>query len=269
MRIVILTSDHLRHKYFANRLIEKFNVVGVFSEKKVFDPKSEKLIQEKTQNDEEKKLWSWHFDLRDEAEKLYFGENHEFKTKESSLINVPQGEINNRIYVEKIKDLKPDVIVVFGAGLLKDEIIDVCPGRIINMHLGLSPYYRGSATNFWPLYNNEPEYVGVTIHFLDKGIDSGEIIHQGRPEIENGDNQHTIGCKTIMVGAQLMIQTINEIMEKRVKSFPQEKNKGKIYFRKDFQSVHIRTLKKMFEDGLIRDYLKRKNKVFNKVKLIP
>ena len=45
----------------------------------------------------------------------------------------------------------PDVVLVFGTGLLKAPLIGAFPGRIINIHLGLSPYYRGAGTNFWPL----------------------------------------------------------------------------------------------------------------------
>ncbi|MFH1894731.1 MAG: formyl transferase [Patescibacteria group bacterium] len=269
MRLAILTSNQLRHKYFANRLIEKFNVVGIFSEEKSFDPNNKETIKEKIKNQKEKTLWRWHFNLRDAAEKFYFVNDTEFKINSRLIINIPKGEINNEAYVKKIKKVRPDIIVVFGTGLLREKIIDICPKKIINMHLGLSPYYRGSATNFWPLHDDKPEYVGVTIHFLDKGIDSGDIIHQGRPEIKVGDNQHSIGCKTIIVGTQLMIKTIEQCMKNKLKSFPQNKEKGKLYFRKDFSIKNVKKLKKILEEGLIEKYLKRKDAVFKKIKIIP
>lgn len=264
MRLIILTSNQLRHKYFSNRLIENFNVVSIFSEEKSFNPKDKKIIKEKTKNKKEKIFWQWHFNLRDKAEKFYFSDDIKFKINPRLIINIPKGKINNEIYVEKIKKLKPDIIAVFGTSLLKEKIIDICPEKIINMHLGLSPYYRGSAANFWPLYDNKLEYVGVTIHFLDKGIDSGNIIHQGRPEIENGDNQHTIGCKTIIVGTQLMIKAIKKCVESKPKSFSQDKKRGKLYFRKDFSVKDIKKLKEILEGGLIERYIKKKNRVFKK-----
>ena len=49
--------------------------------------------------------------------------------------------------------------------------------KFLNVHLGLSPYYRGSGTNVWPLINTEPDMVGATL-CIDAGIDNGEIIHQ-------------------------------------------------------------------------------------------
>ena len=76
---------------------------------------------------------------------------------------------------------RPDVVLVFGTGILREPLLSAFDGRIINIHLGLSPYYRGAGTNFWPLVNREPEYVGATIHYLDAGIDTGPIISHARP----------------------------------------------------------------------------------------
>lgn len=270
MRLVILTSNQLRHKYFANCLIEKFNVVGVFSEEKVFNPQDPKTIQEKTKNKEEEKIWRWHFDLRDQVEENYFGKDKNFGIDSKKIITIPSGKINDEFYVERIKKLKPAIIAVFGTSILKKDIINICPGKIINMHLGLSPYYRGSGTNFWPIYDNKLECVGVTIHLIDEGIDSGNIIHQGRPEIEIEDNQHTIGCKTIIVGTQLMIKAIKECEENKIRCFPQNKKvKGKLCLRKDFTVDDIKRLKKLLEEGLAENYLKNKNKLLKKVKIIP
>ena len=64
-----------------------------------------------------------------------------------------------------MKACTPDVVLVCGTGILREELINLFPGHIINIHLGLSPYYRGAGTNFWPLVNREPEYLGATIHY--------------------------------------------------------------------------------------------------------
>ena len=95
-------------------------------------------------------------------------------------------------------------MLVFGTSLLKQPIIDMFPGRIINIHLGLSPYYRGAGTNFWPLVNGEPEYCGATIHFLDAGVDTGPIIAHVRPTLRSEDGPHDIGNKTIVAAAEAL-----------------------------------------------------------------
>ena len=97
---------------------------------------------------------------------------------------------------------RPDVVLVFGTGILREPLLSAFAGRIINIHLGLSPYYRGAGTNFWPLVNREPEYVGATIHYLDAGIDTGPILAHARPAIARGDGPHDIGNKTIVAAAR-------------------------------------------------------------------
>ena len=68
------------------------------------------------------------------------------------------------------------------------------------MHLGLSPYYRGSGTNFWPLVDRLPECVGVTIHLAIPSVDAGPILTQVRPDIEPTDRAHEIGSRAIIAG---------------------------------------------------------------------
>jgi len=64
--------------------------------------------------------------------------------------------------------------------LLKKEILDLCPGRAINLHISYLPYNRGSHPNFWSFVENTPK--GVTIHYLDEGIDTGDILIQEKVE---------------------------------------------------------------------------------------
>jgi len=138
---------------------------------------------------------------------------------------------------------------------------------MINMHLGLSPYYRGSGTNFWPLYNNEPEYIGVTIHKIDPGIDTGSIVHQGQPEVTKDDNQHSLGNKAIAMGTGLMIQALGELAHDKI-TYHKQTSKGKLYQRKDFKAEHIAKLKSLLDDGLINKYVENQEERKNNVKII-
>ncbi len=253
MNLVILTGNQSRHKYFANTLAEVFPTAAIFSEGKVYNP-GEDMEGPAHLNSEEKELWKWHFDLAQEEENNFFSAHKRFV--HSVVHDVAKGEINSEIWAKKLASYAPNIIAVYGTSLLKGNILDICPDGILNMHLGLSPYYRGSATNFWPFYNNEPEYVGVTIHKIDFGIDTGAIIHQGRPHIEKKDNQHSIGNKAIVVGTRLMIKAIQEVKD-GVARFVTQEGKGKLYQRKDFNIEHIRHLKELIEGGMIKKYVER------------
>ncbi len=73
--------------------------------------------------------------------------------------------------------LKSDVYVVFGSSYIKGELIDfLVKQKAINIHAGVSPYYRGTDCNFWAVADRNFHLVGATVHLLSKGVDSGEIL---------------------------------------------------------------------------------------------
>jgi len=256
MKLVIITSNHLRHKFFSSSMAKKFEVLSILMEEKQRDP-----AQKGDGTEDEERIKNY-FKERDKSEQDFFSEFNEIKNiKKDKICPINAGTINDQGIVNKLSKWKPDYIAVFGSSILKDKIIKLFPGRIINMHLGLSPYYRGSGTNFWPLYNEEPQYVGVTIHYLDKGIDSGKIIQQGQPEIEIGDTPHSIGNKTIKKGTELFIEILKKI-ERGEKIIGQDQNlkKGKLYLFKDCEPKNIIELEEKFKQGLIKKYLEKKNK---------
>ncbi len=79
--------------------------------------------------------------------------------------------------------LEADTFVVFGSSYIKGPLIDkLVERKALNIHMGTSPYYRGSSCNFWALYDNHPEYVGATIHRLSKGLDSGPMLFHALPK---------------------------------------------------------------------------------------
>lgn len=262
MRIVILTSNQRRHNYLIRQLSSNFNVCGIIREEKKRD------YGKKGEGTQYEKQVRKYFEDREKSEKEFFDNFLKMEPKED-IFEIPAGEINESYVCEKISAWKPDYIIVFGSSILKEEIINLMPRkRIINMHLGLSPYYRGSGTNFWALYNKEPQCVGVTIHYLDKNIDSGEIIVQGRPLIVIDDTPHSIGNKTIAAGVNLMIKLLKEIEQgKEIKSQKQDLSSGKLYKFKDCEPAHIIELVEKWDNGLIRDYVRAKD-ALKEIKLI-
>jgi hypothetical protein len=79
--------------------------------------------------------------------------------------------------------LDADAFLVFGASFIKGPLCELLEQRFaVNVHMGVSPFYRGSSTNFWPLYDGRPDLVGATIHRLTSGLDSGPIVFHAFPE---------------------------------------------------------------------------------------
>jgi folate-dependent phosphoribosylglycinamide formyltransferase PurN len=183
MRAIVLTSTMRRHQHVANTAASRIDVVHVWQEEKSFQP------MKYAASPEDEAVIARHFDARDASEEAYFAGD---SVATAPSTRVPAGGCNAPEQVAAMRALAPDVVLVFGTSLLKQPVIDAFPDRIINIHLGLSPYYRGAGTNFWPLVNGEPEYCGATIHFLDAGVDSGPIIAQQTVPVLDNDTAETV-----------------------------------------------------------------------------
>ena len=74
---------------------------------------------------------------------------------------------------------------MFGPSYIKGDLIDILVNKnSINIHMGVSPYYRSSSCNFWAMNNKDYEHVGSTIHMLSKGSDSGDMLFHALPKFE-------------------------------------------------------------------------------------
>jgi folate-dependent phosphoribosylglycinamide formyltransferase PurN len=248
MRAIVLTSSMRRHNYVANTMASRFNVACVWREQKSFEP----LRYAASPEDED--VIRRHFVARDASEETFFAVHAGVQAPSRDVVS---GGCNDAAEIEAMQALNPDVVLVFGTGLLKRPLIDSFPDRIINLHLGLSPYYRGAGTNFWPLVNGEPEYCGATIHFLDTGVDTGPILAHVRPEIASGDGPHDIGNKTIAAAADMLATASRLHAETPLQGVPQT-GQGRMYRRANFNAAAVKQLYENFEHGMIDDYLRDK-----------
>lgn len=256
MKIVIFTSNALRHKYIANMLAEDASQTLVVSECQAGDAGP---------YDEASPLTQEHFDRFREVEAKYFEEHAVFK---SATLPILYKEVNLPFVYDAVAKFNPDAAFVYGSSIIKEPLLSAIPkGRFVNLHLGLSPYYRGSGTNFWPLANNEPEYVGATLLHIDAGIDTGDIITHVRPKFSVDDTAHTIGCKTIMEGGYALKKILSVLQRgeqlPRVKQW--ECSDEKIYRRKDFSDGVIRKYHANLQAGMMEKYLRGGEK---KIKLV-
>jgi len=252
MQILVLTSTFRRHNFVINTLVSSFDVVGVWQEAKSF-----KALRFADTADEET-LITDHFTLRDAAEAKYFpGHSKPRLSRGAVHRRIPVAAINDSSEIARMEACKPDVVAVFGTGLLSRGIIERFGGRIINIHLGLSPYYRGAGTNFWPLVNREPEAVGATILYLDAGIDTGDIIGHVRPDVLPEDGPHDVGNKAITAAAQGLLLAVRAHVAGRVRAVPQTEG-GRLYQRKDFSASAVQQLRDNFATGMISEYLDQK-----------
>lgn len=136
--------------------------------------------------------------------------------------------INTKESVEKIKNFKPDLLVsILGNQIFKEPILELAPKGCINLHTALLPKYRGLMPTFWVMKNKE-KFTGVSVFFVDKGIDSGPIIVQQKIEIGNRTHEKLIKV-TKKLGMEAIAESIDLIAKDQVELIENDVSK-KTYF---------------------------------------
>lgn len=267
MRLAILTSTETRHLHFVARIASCFEVAAVVCQETGYAPAQ---VARDELSADERAIVKRHYAERAEQEALmYAARGHRSDRDRQPVLRVDKTRLNSAETVRFLEASSPDVVLVYGTDLIRPPLLDAFAGRMVNMHLGLSPYYRGTATNFYPLLNDEPEFVGATIHLIDAGIDSGAILTQARPEIVAADRPHTIGCKAIEAGIDALIRVLPEWAEGTRTSVSQwSVSDPKLYLRKHFHPRQVVELHHKIERGLIRRYTQRAADVAPRVRLV-
>ena len=168
--------------------------------------------------------------------------------------------INSSKYVNAIEELKPDIIALCGASIVKGPIIRIPPKGVLNLHGGLAQRYRGLWTTLWAIYNEEPEYVGYTVHYVAPGIDDGNVICQGRPDIHLDDNHESLYVKVVKSGTGDVIKTIHKIQHGGVNSYPLEQ-RGKLYLSSMVTPDVIKMTWQKVKAGVVREYAQNPREV--------
>jgi len=144
-------------------------------------------------------------------------------------IKLPNANINSPYTINLLKKFYPDLIISISANqIFKREILSLPRYGCINLHTALLPKYRGLMPTFWALKNNEPE-IGVSVFFMDEGIDTGDIIIQKIIPIEPYDTLETLIEKTKKVGMDALIDAISMIRFGNFKTFRPDENKATYY----------------------------------------
>jgi folate-dependent phosphoribosylglycinamide formyltransferase PurN len=118
--------------------------------------------------------------------------------------------VNDLQTIEVIDSIKPDIILINGTRIIRKNIINKISQPMLNMHVGITPKYRGVHGAYWALANNDAGNCGVTIHFIDEGIDTGKIIKQSLIEVSDKDNFITYPILQSIKGAYLIDKIIKE-----------------------------------------------------------
>ncbi len=236
MKITVFTSNQPRHlsliKDLANIADEVYAVMEVntiFPGRKADFFKKTEVMQE-------------YFNNVLESEKRIFGDISLLPANVRSL-SVKLGDLNDIPQTVLAPLIESDIYIVFGASYIKGWLIDFLVAKgAYNIHMGVSPYYRGSSCNFWACYDKNFHLVGSTIHLLSKGLDSGPMLFHALPTPEINPFDFTMkAVKSAHTGL------VRFIANGQLREFPpivQDRTKEIRYTRNEH-----------FDDTVAREYL--------------
>jgi methionyl-tRNA formyltransferase len=131
-------------------------------------------------------------------------------------------ELRQPDFLKKMRQLKPDYILsVYFPHILRKELLDIPAHGAINMHPSYLPYNRGAGGSSWSIIEGTPH--GITLHYMDEGIDSGDIIAQKEVKIDFTDTAATLRTKLDIAGIELFKENWESIKKgtnKRIKQPP-------------------------------------------------
>lgn len=146
---------------------------------------------------------------------------------------------DNQEFLNEIKELSPDLIVVAAYGfILPQELLDIPKKGVINVHSSLLPKYRGPAPIQAAILNDD-EKTGVTIMMVEYKMDAGDILSQAEVDIANDETFKTLHDKLAILGTHLLIDTLPKYLNNEIKPQPQDES----------QATYCQMIKK--EDGQI------------------
>ena len=137
----------------------------------------------------------------------------------------PEKIKNNEDVMETLKELNPNLIVVVAYGkILPETILNFPKYGCINVHGSLLPKYRGAAPIQWALINGDTE-TGITTMYMDKGMDTGDMIYKSELPIEKEDNYESLHDKMAVLGSVILKKTLEKLVELDG-NLPREKQLG-------------------------------------------
>jgi len=250
MKITVFTSNQPRHIHLINKLSTIAKTVYAVQECNTVFPGKVKDFFDNSP------VMKDYFERVMQSEKNIFG-NIDFVSSNVRTLSLKSGDLNNVSMDVLSEALKSDFYIVFGSSFIKGDLIEfLVNNRAINIHMGISPYYRGSSCNFWAAYDGNINFVGATIHMLSKGLDSGQMLYHALPKLDYLE-AFDLGMSAVKSAHESLVERIK--MDEIGKFVPVAQDK----------SLEIRyTRNKDFNDEIALSYLRSlpcKEQVYDKL----
>lgn len=267
--IVLITGDDFEHRYMANRLASEIRLRAIVvdhGKKQRFLERINRLWRRYTIRELLSRITlaglrsAWGDRVaRERALTLRFSRKACSAFNDASLLRHVSG-INTQQGQQLVESLEPDVLLVFGTGIVGNKVLSMARRIALNLHTGISPYYRGCDCSFWPVHNEELSLLGATVHECTKDVDGGKIFGTVQAKPEAGDGLFDIFARCVIAGAQLYSDTVQALCKGELHATFQDLKVGTEY-KASMRGIRAewRTRRKL-KAGLIASYFARMNR---------
>lgn len=156
---------------------------------------------------------------------------------------------------ELLQRLGPDVLCVYGTPIVREPTLSTARSIALNLHTGISPRYRGADCAFWPLHDNEPHWLGATVHECTSAIDGGAVFGTVRAVLEATDGVSAVFARCVSAGADLYATVLRQVVDGVATGQQQDLSDGR-EFRASMRTWRAELrVERAIASGLVRDYV--------------
>jgi folate-dependent phosphoribosylglycinamide formyltransferase PurN len=127
--------------------------------------------------------------------------------------------VNSERAIRLLQELSPQVVAVYSTRVLRKPLLNCVTVPFINYHCGINPLYRGQFPLYWAKAMGDEANVGVTVHLIDEGIDTGDVLYQERVHFDKMDISSFQFTKALPIGARLMTQALRDALAHELKPY--------------------------------------------------
>ena len=260
--LILITGNQNRHLSIAAEIIDNYKVTWIRYKRKLVPQATEKSseflnIHLKNLIDDEKAAIGYY-------EMSYI----EKKSNIHQIIDVSGVDEFNQKSFELIKDtkLREKATLIYGSGIIREKLMNILPKPLINIHGGISPYFKGSSTLLYALALCQPELLGMTIHEIDSGIDSGDIYCHLLPKLETGmtPTQMFAACQKILV--EKISKVMSDIISGKLEASRQARH-GRTFMERDYRETILKIIYEMHKKGAYDESINNLESLRKKYKL--
>jgi methionyl-tRNA formyltransferase len=153
-------------------------------------------------------------------------DNSPVKEKDRTQVS----SVNSNECIFLLQSIKPDIVILSGTRIISQNVLNSIDADFINIHAGITPLYRGVHGAYWALVEDSASLCGVTLHYVDKGIDTGKVIAQSIIQPLKKDNFITYGYLQTAAGIRLLKEKLPSLLQKNAQTALPLTNQSKLRY---------------------------------------